>query len=84
MVSLKVGRVERFFKMFFFQNVSLFPYISMFTVHFVAYLSSSLELSRRGRTVHDHQGRQSASSSYSHLAFLVVLTLIMQITPARK
>ena len=53
-----------------FQNVSLFPYISMFTVHFVAYLSSSLELSRRCRTVHDHQGRQSASSSFSSFLFL--------------
>ena len=58
------------FQNFFFQNVSLFPYISMFTVHFVAYLSSLLELPRRGRTVHDHQGRQSASSSFSSFLFL--------------
>ena len=49
MVSLKVGCVERFFQMFF-QNFSLFPYISIFTAHFVAYLSSLLELPRRGRT----------------------------------
>ena len=37
MVSLKVGCVERFFQMFF-QNFSLFPFISIFTTHFVAYL----------------------------------------------
>ena len=58
------------FQNVFFQNVSLFPYISMFTVHFVAYLPSSLKLPRRGRTVHDHQGRQSASSSFSSFLFL--------------
>ena len=62
MVSLKVGCVERFFQMFF-PNFSLFPYISMFPAHFVAYLSSLLELPRRGRTAHDHQGGQTASSS---------------------
>ena len=43
----------------FSQNVSWFPYILMFTAHFVAYLSSLPELLRRGRTTHDHQGRQS-------------------------
>ena len=69
MVSLKVGCVERFFQMFF-PNFSLFPYISMFTAHFVAYLSSLLELPRGGRTAHDHQGRQSASSSFSSFLFL--------------
>ena len=69
MVSLKVGCVERFFQMFF-PSFSLFPYISMFTAHFVAYLSSLLELPRRGRTAHDHQGRQSASSSFSSFLFL--------------
>ena len=69
MVSLKVGCVERFFQMFF-QNISLFPYISIFTTHFVAYLSSLLEFPRRGRTAHDHQGRQSASSSFSSFLFL--------------
>ena len=60
MVSLKVGCVERVFQMFF-QNFSLFPYISMFTAHFVAYLSSLLEFPRRGRTARDHQGGQIAS-----------------------
>ena len=69
MVSLKVGCVERFFQMFF-QNFSLFPYISMFIAQFVAYLLSLLELSRQGRTAHDHQGRQSASSSFSSFLFL--------------
>ena len=69
MVSLKVGSVERFFQMFF-PNFSLFPYISMFTAHFVAYLSSLLELPRRGRTAHDHQGGQIASSSFSSFLFL--------------
>ena len=68
-VSLKVRRVERFFKMFF-SKIFPFPYISMFSAHFVAYLSSLLELPRRGRTVHDHQGRQSASSSFSSFLFL--------------
>ena len=68
MVSLKVGCVERFFQIFF-QNFSLFPYISMFIAHFVAYLSSLLELSRRGRTAHDHQGRPSASSSFSSFLY---------------
>ena len=53
-----------------FHNFSLFPYISMFSAHLVAYLSSLLELPRRGRTVHDHQGRQSASSSFSSFLFL--------------
>ena len=66
-VSLKVGRVEQ---NVFFQNFSLFPYISMFSAHFVAYLSSLLELPRRGRTAHGHQGRQSASSSFSSFLFL--------------
>ena len=69
MVSLKEGCVKRVFQMFF-PNFSLFPYISMFTAHFVAYLSSLLELPRRGRTAHDHQGRQSASSSFSSFLFL--------------
>ena len=69
MVSLKVRCVERVFQMFF-PNFSLFPYISMFTAHFVAYLLSLLELPRRGRTAHDHQGRQSASSSFSSSVFL--------------
>ena len=67
-VSLKVGHIERFFKMFF-QNFSLFPYISMFIAQFVACLSSLLELSRYG-TAHDHQGRQSANSSFSSFLFL--------------
>ena len=68
-VSLKVGRVEQ---NVFFQNFSLFPYISMFSAHFVAYLSSLLELPRLGHTVHGHQGRQkSASSSFSSFLFLV-------------
>ena len=53
-----------------FHNFSLFPYFSMFSAHLVAYLSSLLELPRRGRTVHDHQGRQSASSSFSSFLFL--------------
>ena len=53
-----------------FHNFSLFPYISMFSAHLVAYLSSLLELPRRGRTVHDHQGRQSAGSSFSSFLFL--------------
>ena len=55
-----------------FHNFSLFPYFSMFSAHLVAYLSSLLELPRRGRTVHDHQGRQSASSSFSSFLFLTV------------
>ena len=58
MVSFKVGRGERFFQMFL-GSVSLFLYISMFIAHLVAYLSSLLELPRRDRTGHDHQGRQS-------------------------
>ena len=58
MVSFKVGRGERFFQMFL-RSVSLFLYISMFIAHLVAYLSSLLELPRRDRTGHDHQGRQS-------------------------
>ena len=67
-VSLKVGRVE---KNVFFENFSLFPNISMFSAHFVAYLSSLLELPRLGHTVHGHQGRQrSASSSFSLFLFL--------------
>ena len=41
------------------QNASWFPCILMFTAHFVAYLWSLPELLRRGRTTHDHQGRQS-------------------------
>ena len=32
------------FQNVFLQNFSLFPYISMFSAHFVAYLSSLLEL----------------------------------------
>ena len=58
------------FPIVLFHNFSLFPYISMFSAHLVAYLSSLLELPRRGRTVHDHQGRQSASSSFSSFLFL--------------
>ena len=55
----------------FFQNFSLFPNISMFSAHFVAYLSSLLELPRLSHTVHGHQGRQkSASSSFSLFLFL--------------
>ena len=68
-VSLKVRRVEWFFKMFF-SKIFPFPYISMFSAHFVAYLSSLLELPWRGRSVHDHQGRRSASSSFSYFLFL--------------
>ena len=69
MVSLKVGCVERVFQMFF-QNFSLFPYISMFTAHFVAYLSSLLEFPRRGRTARDHQGGKIASFFFSSFLFL--------------
>ena len=61
----------------FSQNVSWFPYILMFTAHFVAYLSSLPELLRRGRTTHDHQGRIiKAESSMQEVPFLPLVLLI--------
>ena len=62
MVSLKVGRGKRFFQMFF-QNFSCLLTFRCFSEHFDEHLSSLLELPRRGRTAHDHQGRQSAEVS---------------------
>ena len=53
------------------QNASWFPCILMFTAHFVAYLWSLPELLRRGRTTHDHQGRQSNEVTL----FLLVLVI---------
>ena len=52
------------------QNVSWFPCILMFTAHFVAYLWSLPELLRRGRTTHDHQGRQSKKFLFFLWSFL--------------
>ena len=42
----------------------------MFTAHFVAYLWSLPELLRRGRTTHDHQGRQSKKFLFFLWSFL--------------